>query len=288
MNTIFRIAQCRSQSTALARAAALTVALFAASAHAQLRVYPANPVAGSTIRIDGVSGCFGNPVEIAVEGSPQGAGGAVIKVLDPGYFDPPMMTCPPANKNHVVYGPVAAGSYRLEHYRLTVPPRPNQLLGTTTFTVPPSSSFAQAPAAWFGYWWAPHESGWAVNLERDPASGHIFMAWYTHEQEGTTVRPVWIVAPNLKQDQFLTTSNRLTGELYRAQGNRSLFIPGGSPISPAFTMVAQSVGTATLEFTAADRMTLRYTMSLSGGRIAPSATNDVVLSGSVLLQKFTY
>lgn len=287
MKTTFRIAQCRSQATTLARAATLTVALFASSAHAQLSVYPANPAVGSTIRIDGVSGCFGLPVEIAVQGLPHRPGGTVIKVFDEGWLDAPLMTCPPANKNHVVYGPVSAGSYRLEHYRRMTPPTPDQLLGAATFTVTVGSN-AQAPAAWFGNWSTPSESGWAVNLERDPASGHIFMAWYTHEQEGSVVRPVWIVAPNLTQAQFLSTSNRLTGELYRAQGNRGLLEVGDSPIPPAFTFAAQPVGTVTLEFTAVDRMTMRYSLSLSGGMIAPSGPNVLTLSGARLLQKFTY
>lgn len=262
-------------------------ALLAPCAQAQLTISPANPAAGSMIRIEGVSGCFGNPMEISVEGMPHRPGSAVIKVFDPGYFDPPLMTCPAANKNHVMYGPVSAGSYRLEHYRKWAPPTADQLLGVSTFTVTAGSN-TQAPAGWFGNWWAPTESGWAVNVERDPASGHIFMAWYTHEQEGSVIRPVWIVAPNLTQTPFLSTSNRLTGELYRAQGNRSLLLPVGSPVPPPFTIAAQPIGTVTLEFTAVDRMTLRYTMLLSGGRIAPSGPNLLLESGALLLQKFTY
>ena len=288
MKPLLRIAYWRTPFNVLAKAATLTFALFASGAQAQLSIYPPNPAVGSTIRIDGVSGCFGLPVEIAVAGLPQRPGGTVIKVFDEGWLDPPMMTCPSANKNHVVYGPVSAGSYRLEHYRRMTPPTPDQLLGAMTFTVAAASSSAQAPAVWFGNWWVPNESGWAVNLERDPTSGHIFMAWYTHEQEGGVIRPVWIVAPNLTQTQFLTNSNRLTGELYRAQGNRGLFLPGASPIPPAFTVAAQPVGTVTLEFTAADRMTLRYSVSLNGGMIGSSGPNALIVSGALLLQKFAY
>lgn len=258
-------------------------ALLAPCAQAQLTISPANPAAGSMIRIEGVSGCFGNRVDISVEGMPHPPGSAVIKVFDPIWLG--VLPCPPGNKNHVVYGPVSAGTYRLEHYLRLNPPTPDRLLSTSEFTVTDGNN-TRAPIAWFGNWWTPSQSGWAVNLERDPASGNIFMAWYTHEQQGSEVRPVWIVAPNLTQGQ--PVGMQLTGEIYRAQGNRGLLIPGGSPIPPAFTIVAQPVGTVTLEFTAPDRMTLRYSMSLNGGSIAPSGPTSSMISGALLLQRFTY
>jgi hypothetical protein len=273
------------RSVALAVLSLATVA----TAYAQLTVYPAKPAAGSMIRIEGMSGCFGLPVEISVEGLPHRPGGVVIKVFDPGWIPTPLMPCPASKKNHVVYGPVLGGNYRVELYQRLglTPPLPDSLVGTSTFAVTGGNN-VDVPNAWSGNWWSPSQSGWAVNLERDPATGNIFMAWYTHEQLGGESRPVWIVAPNLTQVLSGGIPDKLTGQLYRAQGNRGLFAPGGSPIPPAFSMTAQAVGTVTLEFTALNRMTLSYAIAVSGGTIVPSASISSVLTGSVLLEKFTY
>ncbi len=265
-------------------------ALVAPCAHALLTIAPANPAAGSMIRIEGLSGCFGDPVEISVEGLPYRPGGAVIKVFDPVWIDAPLMPCPPAKKNHVIYGPVLGGNYRVELYQRLglTPPEPDRLVGTLTFKVTGGNN-RDVPNAWSGNWWSPSVPGWAVNLERDPASGNIFMAWYTHDQLGGLARPVWIVAPNLTQVQSGGIPSRLTGEVYRAQGSRALINIPTSPILPPFTMTAQSVGTVTLEFTAFDRMTLNYSISTSTSTIVPSSTEAaIVLTGSLPLQKFTY
>lgn len=261
--------------------------LLAPCAQAQLRISPVNPAWGSMIRIEGISGCFGAPVEISVQGYSGNPGGAVIKVFDPGWLDTPLMPCPPGIKNYVEYGPVSMGTYRVEHYRRITSAPPDRLLGTLFFTVTGGNNLG-VPTAWNGNWWSPGESGWAINIERDPTSGNIFMAWYTHEQQAGIARPVWIVAPNLTQVQSVGSPTRLTGELYRAQGSRGLINLAGSPIPPAFSMTAQSVGTVTLEFTALDRMTLSYSISTNGGTIVSSSTPGALITGSALLQKFTY
>lgn len=151
---------------------ALCVASIGASA--ELLVYPPQPAQGSTVKIEGMSGCFGNPVEFSIEGLGSPGTDRVIKIYDPIYIPAPLLSCPPSKANRIMVGPVGAGRYRVERYE-RVSMASQRLIETTSFVVTTKAN-AYFPSDWAGLWWVPDQPGWAILIDRDPATGHIFAA----------------------------------------------------------------------------------------------------------------
>ena len=267
-------------------------------ARAELTIHPPQPAQGSTIKIEGMTGCFGNSMEYSVEGLGWPGTDRVIKIYDPIYLPVPLLTCPPSKANRIMIGPVSAGRYRVERYE-RIGTASQRLIETTSFVVTAKAN-AYFPADWAGLWWVPDQPGWAVLIDRDPATGHIFAAWYTHEGQnnGGITNPVWVFSSNmsLREDTppgyfaFIRTS--LSGDLEFAQGNRSLLttaVLSGAPIPP-FSLSTTKVGTISLDFTSSTDATFSWTIGVAGGFFGrgqfPSA--PAITSGSVPMRKFAY
>jgi hypothetical protein len=278
----------------------ICVAICVASigARAELTIYPPQPAQGSTIKIEGITGCFGDSVEYSVEGLGSPGTDRIIKIYDPGYIPGPLLPCPPSKANRIMIGPVSAGRYRVERYE-RISAASQRLIETTSFVVNAKAN-AYFPSDWTGLWWVPDQPGWAILIDRDPATGHIFAAWYTHEGQnnGGITNPVWVFSSNmsLREDAlpeylaFARTS--LSGDVEYAQGNRSLLITelsSGATIPP-FSLSPIKVGTISLDFTSSTEATFSWTIGVAGGLFgrgqfpnAPAITN-----GSVSMRKFAY
>lgn len=276
----------------------IAICVASIGARAELTIHPPQPAQGSTIKIEGMTGCFGNSMEYSVEGLGWPGTDRVIKIYDPIYLPVPLLTCPPSKANRIMIGPVSAGRYRVERYE-RIGTASQRLIETTSFVVTAKAN-AYFPADWAGLWWVPDQPGWAVLIDRDPATGHIFAAWYTHEGQnnGGIINPVWVFSSNmsLREDTppgyfaFIRTS--LSGDLEFAQGNRSLLttaVLSGAPIPP-FSLSTIKVGTISLDFTSSTDATFSWTIGVAGGFFGrgqfPSA--PAITSGSVPMRKFAY
>jgi hypothetical protein len=267
-------------------------------ARAELLIYPPQPAQGSTIKIEGMSGCFGNPVEFSIEGLGWPGTDRIIKIYDPGYIPAPLLPCPPSKANRIVLGPVSAGRYRVERYERSSAST-QRLIETTSFVVTAKAN-AYFPADWAGLWWVPDQPGWAILIDRDPTTGHIFAAWYTHEGQnnGGSTNSVWVFSSNMSllEDMppayFAFSRTSLSGDVEFAQGNHSLLITpsmNGATIPP-FSLSITKVGTMTLDFNSSTEATLSWTIGVAGGVFSraqfPGA--PTITSGSARMRKFAY
>ncbi len=266
-------------------------------ARAELLVYPPQPAQGSIIKIEGMTGCYGSPMEHSVEGLGTPGTDRVIKIYDPIYIPAPLLSCPPGKANRIMIGPVSAGRYRVERYERTSVAA-QRLIETTRFVVTAKEN-AYFPVDWAGLWWVPDQPGWAILIDRDAATGHIFAAWYTHEGQnnGGLTNPVWVFSSNMSLREgppayLAFTGTSLSGDAEFAQGNRSLLITtlsGGATIPP-FSLSTSKVGTMTLDFTSSTEATFSWTIGVAGGFFSrgefPAA--PAITSGSVPMRKFTY
>jgi hypothetical protein len=267
-------------------------------ARAELTIYPPQPAQGSTIKIEGMTGCFGTSMEYSVEGLGTPGTDRVIKIYDPIYLPAPLLPCPPSKANRIMIGPVSAGRYRVERYE-RISAASQRLIETTSFVVTAKAN-AYFPADWAGLWWVPDQLGWAILIDRDPATGHIFAAWYTHEgqNDGSITNPVWVFSSNmsLREDTppgyLAFTRTSLSGDAEFAQGNRSLLITtlsGGATIPP-FSLSTTKVGTISLDFTSSTEATFSWTIGVAGGFFGrgqfPGA--PAITSGSAPMRKFAY
>jgi hypothetical protein len=267
-------------------------------ARAELTIYPQQPAQGSTIKIEGMTGCFGKSMEYSVEGLGTPGTDRVIKIYDPIYLPAPLLPCPPSKANRIMIGPVSAGRYRVERYE-RISAASQRLIETTSFVVNAKAN-AYFPSEWAGLWWVPDQPGWAILIDRDPATGHIFAAWYTHEgqNDGSITNPAWVFSSNmsLREDtppSYLAfTRTSLSGDAEFAQGNRSLLITtlsSGAPIPP-FSLSTTKIGTISLDFTSSTEATFSWTIGVAGGFFGrgqfPGA--PAITSGSVPMRKFAY
>jgi hypothetical protein len=267
-------------------------------ARAELTIYPPQPAQGSTIKIEGMTGCFGNPVEYSIEGLGGPSTDRTIKIYDPGYIPGPLLPCPPSKVNRIMIGPVSAGRYRVERYE-RISAASQRLIESASFVVTANAN-AYFPADWAGLWWVPDQPGWAILIDRDPATGHIFAAWYTHEGQnnGSITNPVWVFSSNMSlredtQPEYLAFARTsLTGDVEFAQGNRSLL---GSTITssvtiPPFSLSTTKVGKISLDFTSSTEATFSWTIGVAGGFFGRGQFPDApaVTSGSVPMRKFAY
>jgi hypothetical protein len=159
---------------------------------------------------------------------------------------------------------------------------------------------AYFPADWAGLWWVPDQPGWAILIDRDPATGHIFAVWYTHEGQnnGGITNPVWLFSSNmsLREDvppgYLAFTRTSLSGDAEFAQGNRSLLITelsSGATI-PAFALSTTKAGTISLDFTSSTEATFSWTIGVASGLFSRGQFPNVpaITSGSVSMRKFAY
>jgi hypothetical protein len=97
-------------------------------------------------------------------------------------------------------------------------------------------------------WWSdpPNgESGWGLNIAHQ--GDIVFATWFTYDTDG---RGMWLVMPSGAR----TGPGAYAGALYRTTG---------TPLANAWvnsSLVATEVGSASLNFTAADRGTFTYTV----------------------------
>jgi hypothetical protein len=265
--------------------------LVSASVNAQLAVDPPEPVAGSMVKIVGISGCMGNWMDYSVVWAANKNLDTVIKIIDPGYIDAGLLPCPVSKKNRIVVGPLIEGSYVVERYfRASTGAGPLQ--DSVRFRVTAASN-QYFPPDWTGFWWSPTEPGWAISVDRDPATGHIFAVWYTHVLDAATQRPrdTWFVAPNLSltgvgaPSDFPQLARVVSGDVYVANGSRSLF-PANTPLS-AFSFTGAKIGSISMTFLSYTEARLEWTLNMTGDSIDQSASARP-RSGSVSLRKFTY
>jgi hypothetical protein len=267
-------------------------------ARAELLIYPSQPAQGSTIKIEGMTGCFGNPVEYSIEGLGTSGMDRTIKIYDPIYIPGPLLPCPPGKANRIMIGPVSAGRYRVERYE-RISAASQRLIESASFVVTAKAN-AYFPADWAGLWWVPDQPGWAILVDRDAATGHIFAAWYTHEGQnnGSVTNPVWVFSSNMSlredmQPEYLAfAQTSLSGDVEFAQGNRSLLgsaITGG-PMIPPFSLSTSMVGKISLDFTSSTEATFSWTISVAGGFFGRGKFSDApaVTSGSLPMRKFAY
>ncbi len=279
----------------------LTICVASIGARAELLIYPPQPAQGSTIKIEGMTGCFGTPMDYSVERLGPPSMDRVIKIYDPIYLPAPLLSCPPSKANRIMIGPVSAGRYRVERYESfrTSSTASQRLIETTSFEVTTKAN-AYFPADWVGLWWVPDQPGWAILIDRDPATGNIFAAWYTHESrndDGTT-NPVWVISSNMSLSEDTPPAysafrlTLLSGDLAFAQGNRSLLITtlsNGATIPP-FSLSTKKVGTISLNFTSSTEATFSWTIDVAGGLFPRSQFPGpfAINSGSVSMRKFAY
>ena len=277
------------------------ICVASASARAELTIHPPQPAQGSTIKIEGMSGCFGNSMEYSIEGLGGPSTDRTIKIYDPVYLPIPLLPCPPSKANRIMIGPVSAGRYRVERYeRIGIISQ--RLLESTSFVVTAKAN-AYFPADWAGLWWVPDQPGWGILVDRDPATGHIFAAWYTHEGQNngantSPTNPVWVVSSNMSlrddtlPEYFAFSRTSLFGDVEFAQGNRSLLISAltnGMPVPP-FSLSTTKAGTISLNFISSTEATFSWNIGVAGGFFGrgPFPNAPAITSGSVAMRKFAY
>lgn len=237
----------------------LLVSLASMGAHAQLRVSPASPAEGSTVTIYGMTGCMNEPYGYSLETGnasvPPYVG--VIKFYDPGYLDAPLLTCPKVKKAHISVGPLRAGLYRIE--RSYYKNRPTDSgVETMDFEVVKREN-RTFPAELNGLWWSTSEPGWGISIYRDPSTGHVFAAWYTHDSNAGIAYPVWIVASNMTMegehpDYAAFIQVGLKGQLHKALANRGQLETG----NPFQIVSASPVGSMRIDFSSTTEAVMTY------------------------------
>lgn len=253
-------------------------------AHAELAIRPAQPAAGSLVTIEGMSGCMNAPIAFSLDMASLQPNPATIKIFDPGWIDAPLMPCPAAKKNRLIIGPLPAGEYKVELFERITPTSFTTLRATASFTVTVKTN-ADFPPDWLGLWADPINPGWGLSIMRDPASGHIFSTWYVNERIAQGLfRPVWLVAPNMSFDGFLSTT--LKGDLYRAIANRAFFDGSNSPYSLS---QVDAAGTIQITFTSSTTATVSW--SLTTANLFDTQLDIGTIfrrSGSTRLEKLVY
>jgi hypothetical protein len=209
----------------VARTVLAALSVLSLPALAALTFDPPNPVEGSMVRIDGLSGCRGNPVNVSVtEVHPttgaEPTSGRLIEIADPGWIAMPLLPCP---KNSIMVGPLRQGGYQVRY---------------TFFGTPSSSTTLNVGAAatkplhggvpdYTGFW-TPESGNMGLSIQRDPASGRMFIAWFTHASAAwqfPNTMPVpssiWMYVPNIQFSQQF--AEQLSGDLYLARNQGSGF-----------------------------------------------------------------
>lgn len=271
-------------------ACAAIAALALVPAYAELRVWPPSPAAGSTVTITGMTGCMGSPnfFEYSLE-KPRGSTDpllvGIIKIYDPIYLDPPLLPCPQLKKSYISVGPLAAGRYQIERSYY------GGGLEVATFEVSNQRN-ATFPADLNGLWWSTAEPGWGVTIYRDPSTGHVFAAWFTHDTSSSffpaLTFPVWVVAPDMSMEGdfsglFLQTN--VSGTLYKALANRGQ-LNAGPPFQITSTV---PVGTLKINFTSTTQATMTY--SIDAQFLGPAGLQGPATAprqGTISLQKAVF
>lgn len=229
----------------------IATACLLAPAHAALVFDPPNPVEGSMVRISGLTGCRGNPVNVTViHTNPvtgqEPAQGRRIEIADPGWIAPPLLPCPP---NSVTVGPLLQGSYEVRSTVYgTAAPAQTLLVGAAS-TRPPFGGNPDHTGFWM------HSDGLTgLSLQRDPGSGRMFAVWFTHtlanwlltNTDYKTPSAIWMYAPNLLYSAGFP--EKLTADLYLARSTGPV-LPGEAQAYPPapITAVTDKVGTFSFE-----------------------------------------
>ncbi len=274
--------------------AAACVALLATNAFAQLTIRPESPAAGSVVSIEGLTACYGFGAGYSLELPTDTEPRSVIKISDRGIVLPPPLTCPASKRNRIAVGPLEAGDYRVEYYIVGHPGGPPHLVETKLFSVVQRSN-AAFPFDWAGLWSDPANPGWGITIDRDAASGHVFVAWYLHEaMAGAGTRPVWLVATNMVIDgpadlplleRGLNT--KLRGDLARGLSNRAFMDNPSAAYSLAQIELAGKIEIEFLSSTEA-RLSWEITNSnLFSGALQPPAAG-LSRSGSTRIFRLAY
>lgn len=130
--------------------------------------------------------------------------------------------------------------------------------GSGTTGAPPPPSTATPTLNYTALWWNPTESGWGLSINQHGST--LFAAWYEYSSSGN---PRWIVMPG----GSWSTPTTVTGTLYQTSG------PASTQPYNASQVVATAVGTATINFIAADRAVLTYNVNGVSGTKAIQAQN---------------
>ncbi|MBL8513774.1 MAG: hypothetical protein JNJ55_07260 [Betaproteobacteria bacterium] len=276
------------------RFSSLLVFLCVSSVQAQLAIRPPQPAAGSVVTIEGMTACYGVGSGYSLELPSDTSSDAVIKIFDRGIVLPPPLSCPPSKRNRVVVGPLESGMYRVEHYIVGHPGGPPHLNETKSFAVTGKRNVS-FPSDWVGIWWDPANPGWGVTIDRHPASGHVFAAWYLHETiPGGGTRPIWLVSSNMSiegaaelPDIARTLNTKLTGDLARGFSNRAFF---DNPSSPYSLERVDVIGKIEIEFLTSTeaRLTWQITTSNLFGTDIQAPTAAVPRTGTARLVRVDY
>lgn len=108
-----------------------------------------------------------------------------------------------------------------------------------------SGAFAQSEPAQnrVGFWWKPSESGWGLTIQQQGTS--TFAVWFTYDAQGAAV---WYTLT------CTFAGSTCAGDLYTGSGTPFWQITGSA------NLVATKVGTGVITTTAANRLSLSYTV----------------------------
>lgn len=217
---------------------------------AALTFDPPEPAEGSMVRISGLTGCRGNPVNVTlIHTDPitgrDAPGGRRIEIADPGWIPFPLLPCP---TNSVMVGPLYAGSYEVRHtvYGMTAPP---QVLNVGPASTRPT--YGGTPD-YTGFWM--HSDGLTgLSLQRDAGSGRMFAVWFTHtlanwlltNSDIQSPTAIWMYAPNLQFESGI--AEKLTADLYLARSTGPVS-PGQFQAYPPFPITAATDRVGTFRF----------------------------------------
>lgn len=279
------------------RCLALVAGLFALNIGqtlAQLVVRPGSPAAGSLVTIEGLTACYGFGAGYSLELPTDTVPVSVIKIFDRGIVLPPPLTCPASKRNRIAVGPLESGEYRVEYYVTGHPGGPPHLIETKMFVVTQRSN-AAFPFDWAGLWSDPANPGWGITIDRDSASGHVFVAWYLHEtMPGAGPRPVWLVASNMTNDGSSELpvlerglSIKLRGDLARGLSNRAF---AENPTSPYALSQIELAGRIEIEFLSSTEARLTWELSNSNlfSQALQAPATGLARSGSTRIFRLAY
>lgn len=228
-----------------------------------LHLDPATPATGSTLRIYLPKGHCSH--SFAQHGITQVAGTYRIEIKS----DPAILfTGIPCARKIITVGPLVSGMYEVYFSGLTAPAPTSP---ARTFKVTPSD--VESADLFFGYsgtpditgFWSDGTSGAGLSIQRDPGSGRMFAALFTHgrldrpQPSSSVATALWLYAPDIRMTgnaQALSLSGALHFAI-NTQDSPAGAGGGFAPIPPyPVVIVNQRVGSFSIRFDDEDSATV--------------------------------